>query len=407
MTREKRVGEPGLRPLSVFLDAGVVPRDSRGDNHNQLGEDLTKYLVVEPGDVVFNKLRTWQGGIGSSSYRGIVSPAYYVCRPSSDYNSRYLHHLLRSTPYLAELTRISKYMPPSQFDTPWEMLRLLPILTPSREEQRRIADFLDAETSRIDRLALFTRKQISVISERASSAFQCSVVENGGPDLAELDIECDGNRWRVLPLNRILRQLTNGYVGPTRDLFVEEGGVKYLQSLHVKSGRIDFDRRPYFVPESWAAERPRIMLSVGDLLIVQTGAIGEVAIVDEEHAGSSCHALLIARADRSLLFPDYLWHVFRSSWGKNVLLREQTGALHPHLEAGNVRFISIPVPSLEIQRRVVSETEWVIYRDEKLRTALERRLELLANRRQSLITAAVTGQFDVTTASGRNLTQGV
>ena len=54
-------GRPDLQALSVFLDEGVVPRSSREDNHNRLGEDLGKYLVVRPGDIVFNKLRTWQG----------------------------------------------------------------------------------------------------------------------------------------------------------------------------------------------------------------------------------------------------------------------------------------------------------------------------------------------------------
>ena len=49
-------GRPDLESLSVFLGAGVVPRSSREDNHNQLGEDMGKYLVVKPGDIVFNKL---------------------------------------------------------------------------------------------------------------------------------------------------------------------------------------------------------------------------------------------------------------------------------------------------------------------------------------------------------------
>src|SRR5690606_24552908 len=112
---------------SVYLDAGVVPRSTRDDNHNRLGADLSSYLVVEPGDIVFNKLRTWQGGLGMSRFRGIVSPAYFVCRPIRQFEPRFLHYLLRSAPYLAEFTRISKFMPPSQFDILWDDLRLVPI----------------------------------------------------------------------------------------------------------------------------------------------------------------------------------------------------------------------------------------------------------------------------------------
>jgi type I restriction enzyme, S subunit len=72
--RSKEHDAPGLPPLSVFLDVGVVPRSERADNFNVLGEDLAKYLVVRPGDIVFNKLRTWQGGLGVSRYTGIVVP---------------------------------------------------------------------------------------------------------------------------------------------------------------------------------------------------------------------------------------------------------------------------------------------------------------------------------------------
>jgi hypothetical protein len=60
------LANPDAEPLSVFLDTGVVPRSTRSDNRNELGADLSKYLVVQPGDLVFNKLRTWQGGFGSS-----------------------------------------------------------------------------------------------------------------------------------------------------------------------------------------------------------------------------------------------------------------------------------------------------------------------------------------------------
>ncbi len=203
---------------------------------------------------------------------------------------------------------------------------------PELEEQRRIAEFLDSETAHMDGLICATERQQKLVMERQSVAFHDSVQGEGGPDLNVIEPETSNAEWRMLPLNHALNQLTNGYVGPTRDLFTDDG-VRYLQSLHIKNGRIDFARKPYFVKQEWAEGRPRIRLGFEDLLIVQTGAIGEVALVDDEYVGASCHALLIARTNRSTLAPRYLWHAFRSHWGRNALLREQTGALHPHLEA--------------------------------------------------------------------------
>lgn len=275
---------------------------------------------------------------------------------------------------------------------------------PGRLEQRRIADFLDSETARIDRMIAATSAQQDLVRQRESVAFTESVIRAGGPHLRAFSLTQHAD-WPTMPLNRVLRQLTNGYVGPTRDLFVADG-VPYLQSLHIKQGKIDFARRPYYVSPAWAAERPRIRLGFEDILIVQTGAIGEVGIVGEDFVGASCHALLIARTDRNVLRPRFLWHSLRSHWGRHALLREQTGALHPHLEAGNVRFMKFPIPSLRTQDRVIADTEAITRDVQTIQAALARRTALQAERRQALITAAVTGQFDVTTASGRNVTEG-
>lgn len=166
--RVQDVGHPEAPPLSVFLDAGVVPRSERSDNHNQLGSDLAKYQLVQPGDLVFNRLRTWQGGFGASRHRGIVSPAYIVARPH-DSDARYLDYVLHSAPYLAELVRVSKWMPPSQFDVLWADLRQVEIPWIPIEEQRRIADFLDDRVARIDKIITARREQEKVLHERFES----------------------------------------------------------------------------------------------------------------------------------------------------------------------------------------------------------------------------------------------
>src|SRR5664279_3302207 len=70
--------------LSVTISRGVIPQatllagSSKKDSSNL---DKSKYKLVEVGDIAYNKMRAWQGAIGLSRYRGIVSPAYVVVRP--------------------------------------------------------------------------------------------------------------------------------------------------------------------------------------------------------------------------------------------------------------------------------------------------------------------------------------
>lgn len=74
--RTKRTNYADKELLSVYRDHGVVPTASRDDNNNKPSEDLTAYQLVEPDNLVMNKMKAWQGSIAISEYEGIVSPIH-------------------------------------------------------------------------------------------------------------------------------------------------------------------------------------------------------------------------------------------------------------------------------------------------------------------------------------------
>ena len=164
--RVEERNRPDLPPLSVYRDLGVVPRAGREDNYNKLSDDLTAYKVVRPGDLVLNKMKTWQGSIGVSDYEGIVSPAYFIGRRIADVDSRFMHHLLRSAPLIAEYGARSKGIRPSQWDLPWDEFTAIRVNVPPLATQRAIADYLDTETAHIDALIEKKRRTIDLLDER-------------------------------------------------------------------------------------------------------------------------------------------------------------------------------------------------------------------------------------------------
>ena len=88
--------KPDARVLSLYRDYGVIPKDSRDDNHNVTSLDTSKYKYVNRGDFVINKMKAWQGSMALSGYDGIVSPAYHVFKFRSEgLWPRYAHYLLR------------------------------------------------------------------------------------------------------------------------------------------------------------------------------------------------------------------------------------------------------------------------------------------------------------------------
>jgi type I restriction enzyme S subunit len=277
-----------------------------------------------------------------------------------------------------------------------DKLRSLRIAVPGRDEQATIVEFLDGETAKIDALIGKQEQLIAALQERRSITVDLVLDRHGftAPrSLADLETATPPRGWRIIHLGTVLRQLTNGFVGPTRDILVDEG-VPYVQSTHIKQGRIDFNRRPFYVRREWHDERPRIHLREGDVLIVQTGDIGKVAVVPPDFGEASCHALQIARVKPEILTGNYLG-AFLGSWiGYHYLCSLATGALHPHLEAG-IRAVPVVVPPLDIQTMIVRQvTEQTAKIDALIAKATEV-IDALHEYRSALITDAVTGKIDV------------
>lgn len=149
---------PKEEVLSLYRDLGVVPKNSRDDNHNITSEDTAQYKFVEKGDLVINKMKAWQGSLAVSDYSGIVSPAYYVCRfRSKNMDKRYIHYLLRCSAYAQEFERLSTGMRIGQWDLGIDDFLRIPVLLPDASEQVAIAAYLDDLCAKIDEL--ITEKQ--------------------------------------------------------------------------------------------------------------------------------------------------------------------------------------------------------------------------------------------------------
>lgn len=154
-------GQPDLPVLSLYRDYGVIPKDSRDDNHNVTSLDTSGYKVVEHGDLVINKMKAWQGSLAVSEYNGIVSPAYHICKITSEnICKKYLYYLLRDASYLPEYMRLSTGLRVGQWDLSFDDFKNIPFLVPPLAEQERIAAFLDAECAEIDAVLEKTRASI-------------------------------------------------------------------------------------------------------------------------------------------------------------------------------------------------------------------------------------------------------
>ena len=208
LTRNEPRNPGGKTVLSLYRELGVIPKDSRDDNHNVTSEDTSNYKYVRPGDFVINKMKAWQGSVAVSDYEGIVSPAYFVYRFTDEvFHRRYFHYLLRGC-YRDEFMRLSGGIRVGQWDLPSSSLDNIPILIPEMDEQKRIAAFLDRRCAEIDALAADIQSQIDTLEQYKRSAITETVTGGLNPNAETRD----SGVFYMAPMNAKWRLTKIGYI---------------------------------------------------------------------------------------------------------------------------------------------------------------------------------------------------
>jgi type I restriction enzyme S subunit len=367
-----------LQLLSVYRDYGVIPKDSRSDNFNKTPEDITRYQEVRVGDLVVNKMKAWQGSVGISAHHGIVSPDYLVCSVDPSVDSRFMHHLLRSAPLAAEFGARSKGIRPAQWRLYWEDLAEIPINLPVLDEQRRIADFLNAETTRIDRLASLRSRQLAQLDMR-ERAWRAHLLEQSK----------SGVRMRVKHLLCVKPRY--GVLVPE---FVDEG-VPFIRVNSI-SGLSSLDGLPK-IPKALSKQYARTVTGLGDILLSVVGSMGKATIVTEPLIGANvARAVAVLRLNLIHIPSLFTAWIGTAEFEQQAQLATGADSAQPTLGMEDLANFSLrwPTDGFEEKDMAMAVEEHQLDM-EATRITLNRQLSLLAERRQALITAAVTGGITI------------
>ncbi|MFQ9980789.1 MAG: restriction endonuclease subunit S [Finegoldia magna] len=169
MKRMEKKNPGDKEVLSVYREYGVIPKDSRDDNHNVTSMDTSNYKYVKPGYFVINKMKAWQGSMGVSQYEGIVSPAYYIyIFINRNIEPFYIHHLFRIV-YPNEFKRISGGIREGQWDLSANLFKNTFMTIPPLNEQNQIVDYLDKKTKLIDDSIAIKQKQLETLEKYKKS----------------------------------------------------------------------------------------------------------------------------------------------------------------------------------------------------------------------------------------------
>lgn len=401
-----------------LIDVGV-PCVNYGEVHSKYGFEVNpeihllkcvpdSYLEVFPnallsdGDIVFADTSEDIEGAGNFTQLikdNEVFAGYHtiIARPASRECSRFYAYLLDCQEIRTQVRHAVKGV--KVFSITQAILRGINVWLPSVAERTKIANFLDHETTKIDTLIEKQQQLIKLLKEKRQAVISHAVTKGLNPNAPMRDsgVEWLGEvpeHWEVIAISKLSQKITNGYVGPTRDILVSDG-VPYVQATHIKKGKVNFDAA-YFVRKAWSDAHAKSILRKGDVLIVQTGAgTGDIGLVSENEEGYNCHALIIVQPIISIVSGDFLSMALQSQYGYSVLYSIRTGGMHPHLNCSEVQFVKLPVPPREEQDRIIEFIYAQTQKYDKLIDHQLRAIELMQERRTALISAAVTGKIDV------------
>ena len=379
--RDERIFDRDLPSLlSVSVYHGVVPRAEVTDKLAR-AEDLSNYKVCHPGEIVINRMSAYQGALGMARQYGIVSPEYIVLRPNPEVDPRFLTYLFKSSWFVAEMTaRVRGIGSTDQGNvrTPRinpDDLGDIRVELPSLAGQRALADYLDAETARIDALIEKKQRMMQLSVERWNSLLEGAFGSEVG-----------------LPLKRLLRSSpAYGVLVPDYD----PEGVPMLRIMDLKSEGVDLDSVTRISP-SLSAQYRRTVLRAGDVVVSVVGTLGRSIEVDSALSGCNINRPLA----RVQLLPEVPRNLVRYWFGSPSFQRmaqmaTSSDSAQPTLGMEDLSNLIVGIPNDPTECKDLALRLEV--HERRINTVLDRlskQVSLLSEHRQALITAAVSGELN-------------
>ena len=327
---------PDETVLTIIQGKGTLPREQAGRNIHYDDASLSNYKKVEQGDFIIH-LRSFEGGLEMANEAGIVSPAYTILRCKRPHSSLFYdayfhtdefinHNLSKSVEGIRDGRQIS-----------YEAFKWLGIPYCEPTEQEKISTLFSAFNERIakqrdlvESLKKYKRGLSKAVFSTNSELFPKSTVASLG---------------ELFPFIR------NGFVGTVTPFFTsQENGVRYLQGTNIHDGKIS-DETAFYVTQAFNQKHSKNILKSNDILVVQSGHVGECAVVGDNYAGSNCHALIIM-SNGGECASDYICQYINSDDGKKKIAAITTGNTIKHILATSFANIEVPLPSKKDQQRI-------------------------------------------------------
>ena len=350
---------------------------------------------VRSGDILISTVRTYLRAIAmvdEASPDLIVSTGFCVVRPIDDMDSGFLGWAAQSETFVSEVVARSTGVSYPAINA--SELVTIEMFVPPLDTQRRIAQFLDEKTARIDGLIEKKRELLDRLAEKRQAVITRAVTKGLNTDapmkptgiewLAEIPAH-----WELLPLKRVLASSTYGISASLES----SGAIGVLRMGNLADGEIDFGDLRFLdeVDED-------LLLDLNDVVFNRTNSldlVGKASIFRGSPGFPVSLASYLVRFRFTERYsPEYANYVM----GTQVLMALGRTLALPSIGQANLNpsryaLIEFPIPPYSEQAEIVAHLADRTKAIRQTGVKVRQSIESLAEYRSALITAAVTGQI--------------
>ena len=396
--------------LSVLRDRGVIPYSEKGNIGNKMSEDITRYKVVRPDDIVVNCMNVIIGSVGLSRYTGCLSPVYYVLtRCSEDDDPRYLNAYFQTKPFQESLVRIGNGILAHRMRIPMELLKCESFPRPPAEEQTTIVRFLDHANRRIQRYIRAKQKLITLLEEQKQAIIHQAVtgqidVRTGQPYpaykpssvewLGEVPVD-----WEVVRLKFVATKIVDCLHETPK--YSESGEFPAIRTADISPGTLHLSSARRIEADEYTRWIERLEPKPGDILYSREGErFGIAACVPDGVRLCISQRMMVFRI-RPEHNPVFVMWLLNSKQVYAQACQDIMGATAPHVNVSTIRNYFLALPARAEQDSLVGKIENSTAGFSSAISNAKREIDLLNEYRLRLIADVVTGKLDVREAATR------
>ena len=345
-------------------------------------------VKFQVGDVLFNKIRVYLNKVVFAEYGGYSLGEMIVIRPSLEDIGKYLFYLMLSSRFIEYCNSISKGAKMPRTDVYDILNAQIPIT--SYQEQTQIANFLDRKTEQIDELIRLKERRIELLQAQRTALINQAVTKGLDPNVemkpsgVEWIAEIPGH-WEVINTKYLFRLVTEP--APKNNDYellsiYTNIGVKPRKELEARGNRATTTDGYWLVKK-------------GDFIVNKLLAwMGAIGLSNYEGVTSPAYDILRKSRPLNERFYEY---VFRCGLYFTEFKKRSRGIMEVRLRLYFDQFGQIPLvfPPVDEQDKIVNSLDCKTEQIDELIAAEHRKIELLKEYRQSLISEAVTGKIDV------------